>query len=482
MFSLRRALSQFVAQKETHSSTAMLGSAIRAVGLATQLGVLVLMGRLLPKSVFGDAVLVFTGYRLLSYAIGSGAGSLLVYHVSRHSGDTGLDLQLSRRLNLITLALAAVVCTVCLLLAPSVSALFDKPGMAVWMLHMSPLIVAGALLQVTSSSLDARNRVTHSILLTELIPNLLRMLGIACVALFKFPQIAVAWVFWLAVAVPWMFDAWRLFGRSPPRVQLDLRWADARYAFWLGTYPLLGMQLQGIDMVIAGILFPSSAVAEYSIASRLATLFPFLQQMVVRVFTPQSGPLFKQNDVAKINRELESLRHLSLASTASMAAIILVAAPVVVYLMGDYTAGLGVLVALAIPPLIRSNFAGIEVVLKMRAQGWVLAVSAVASLFVVVVGTWFLHGAIAMYSLPVSMLISAVSINLLIAWHIHRGGIEIASLKLAPLIASACVALALAIMLLPQVATSLVGGAFMGLVAWVAVRHQKIRPNYNAVS
>lgn len=467
------ALTRFYAKMARNvSSPALLGALIRAVSLASQLLVLVLMGRLLPKNDFGDAILVFTSYRLLSFAIGSGAGSLLVYHVARHGGDAALDLYLSRRLTVVTGILAGGVSFACALSAPFISHLFGKPGMAAWLVHMSPLVLFGALLQVSASSLDGRNRVTDSILLTELTPNLLRTFGMTCVAMCGLPQIAVGWVFWLAVAAPWIIDALRLLARRVPSTIKQFGRLDARYAFWMGIYPLLGMQLQGVDMLIAGALFSSGTVAEYSIASRLATLFPFLQQIIVRVFVPRSGPLFKKSDTETINHELEELRRTSLASTAGMAAVILLFAPVVLHLMGDYSAGLGVLAALALPPLVRSNFAGIEVVLKMRAQGRALAVIAATSLLVIVLGSWLLHGIIGVYALPASMLVSAISINSLMALRIHRSGIDITSRKLAPLIVGACVALVFAVWWLPPVAAALASGVLMSNVAWIAYRSQ----------
>jgi O-antigen/teichoic acid export membrane protein len=452
----------------THSA-APFGALIRAAGLGTQLLVLILIARLLPKSVFGDAILVFTAYRMLSYAIGSGIGSLLVYHVARDDGAAALDLYLTRRLTLATAVLAGSTGIGCALLAPTISGLFQKPGMTDWLVHMSPLVLFGALLQVTASSLDARNRVTQSILLTELAPNVVRVLGIACVAIWELPGLAVAWMFWLSVAAPWAFDATRLLSRKAPTNIKQLGWADARYAFWLGAYPLLGMQLQGIDMLIVGLLFSSTAVAEYSVASRLATLFPFLQQIVVRVFTPRSGPLFKRNDTANINLELRRLRHLSLASTAAMTAVVLAAAPVIMRVMGDYSAGLGVLIALAIAPLIRSNFAGIEVVLKMRAQGSVLAASAAGTLVLIVTGCWALSGPIGLFALPISMLVSAISINAIIAWRVRQSHVQIADWNLAPLIVCACVLLTVAILWLPPLTNALVSAVAMIVVAWLAI-------------
>jgi hypothetical protein len=131
-----------------------------------------------------------------------------------------------------------------------------------------------------------------------------------------------------------------------------------------------------------------------------------------------------------------------------------------------------VLAALAIPPLVRSNFAGIEVVLKMRSQGRALAMIAAVTLLVIVAGSWLLHGVIGLYALPVSMLVSAISINSLMAWRIHRSGIDITSWRLVPLIVGACVALMLTILWLPPVTTALVGGLLMANVAWLAYRNR----------
>lgn len=447
------------------------GAVIRAAGLATQILVLILMGRLLSKDVFGDAILVFTIYRLLSYAVGSGLGSLLLYHVARRVDDTALDLRLNRSITLAAWLIAGAISIICFGLSQVIARLFDKPGMETWLMHMAPLILFGALLQVTASSLDARNKVTRSICVTELAPNLLRLVGMGGVSFLDLPQIAVAWVFWVAVALPWLFDAARLF--HPTSGMERLRMKDARYASWLAVYPLLGMQLQGIDMLIAGLLFSSAGVAEYAIASRLATLYPFLQQMVVRVFTPRSGALFQRNDIETINRELTKLRRLSLISTASMAASILIGAPLIILSMGNYLESLILLVILAIPPLVRSNFAGIEVVLKMRGNGQTLAMIAAATLLIMVVGAWTMHPVFGSYAIPISMFMSAIFINPLVSWRIGLGGIRIADWKPIPLIAVASVTLIGLTWLFPPTTAAVLGGLCMAVVAVIA----SVRPH-----
>lgn len=442
---------------------AMLGAVIRAAGLGTQLLVLILMGRLLPKSTFGDAILVFTIYRLISYGIGSGLGSLIIYHVARRIDDVPLDVRLTRTVTLAATVVAGAATLMCILFSQPIAALFDKPDMAPWLVHMAPMVLFGALLQVTASSLDARALVSRSIVLTELTPNLLRLAGMAAVVWMGLPQTAIAWVFWIAAAVPWLLDSLRLLSPLVKGME-GLTLSDMRYAFWLAVYPLLGMQLQGIDMLIVGALFSSALVADYSIASRLATLFPFLQQMVVRVFTPHSGLLFQRNDIEKINLELKQLRRLSLVSTCVMSAAILLGAPVIVQLMGDYGDSLVVLVALAIPPLVRSNFAGIEVVLRMRGHGASMALIAAATAATIVIGSLSLHSLVGLYALSISMTASAIFINAFAASRIRRAGIYITDWRSVPLIAGTCTILALAALFFTPVPAALLSGAVLAIV------------------
>jgi len=391
----------------------LINASIKALSIGSQFLLLILMAREIPKEEFGNAMLAFTIFRLMSLAIGSGMGSIVLYHVSKRIHDLTLDIRLTRSVTLFTILITIPLTFLFTNFSNEVAILFSKPSLAPWLFAMAPLVLFGSLIQITSNSLDARSKVTRSIIITEVVPNIIRLTGVIGMILLELPHISLSYIFWIASAIPWAVDALRLFDQSVRGFERLSFW-DFKYAGWLTLYPLLGMQLQGIDMIIVGAFFSSNLVAEYSIASRIASLYPFLQQMVARVFVPRSGPLFQEREIGKINKELKVLRENSLATTSVMISILLISSLIIFNYMPAYKEIYGLLIIFSIPPLVRCAFVGIDVTLRMEGKGFTLTLISISILFIIATGTYFLHEKIGLYSLPVSMIISTISINTLI--------------------------------------------------------------------
>jgi O-antigen/teichoic acid export membrane protein len=404
------------------------GSLARVFALGSQVVALVAMSRILEKEEFGNAMIAFATYRLLSLFAGSGLGSLVVYHVSRAGGDHAVDIRLSRSASLAALLISCCLAALTFVFAPEIAALFEKPSLAKWLQHMAPMLPFGALVLITSASLDARSRVNDSILLTEFLPNLLRLIGFPAVLLLQLPGIAVAHVLWISLALPWLWDARRLLTSHVAGMASLTRW-DTRYSGWLSFYPVLGQQLQGVDILIAGYLFSSAVVADYSIAARLAVFYPFVQYIAVRSFTPRAGALFEKGDPAAIDGELAQLRRRSIVSVLVLTGMIIATAPLTLRLFGDYAGAVPMLIALAFPALFRSAFAGVDVVLRITGRAAPSTLAVGGAMIVVIAGTFAVENALGIFALPASMLLASMVFNPLMAIVARREGVTPVSIR-----------------------------------------------------
>lgn len=409
----------------------LLGSIARVVALGSQFLVLLIMGKILPKAEFGDAMIVFTIYRLASLGLGGGLGSVVIYHVSRRVDESRLDARIMRSTTVLAFFLSTLLAFCSVRYSNLICDWFQKPGMSVWLVNMAPLIPFGTLLQLTASSLDARRLVARSIAVTELAPNVLRLILLCLVAALSLPKSAVASALWIALALPWATSTYSLLITIKDGFERLTFW-DFKYATWSAVYPIAGQQLQGLDMIIVGSLFTSSQAADYTIASRLASFFPFLQQIVARTFVPECGSLIHSGQIEKLNSRLSEFRTESVLMIGALTSLILFVAPVFTGLMGDYHGALSILVALAIAPLIRSLFVGVDVVLRMQGRAGYAAIISVSSAFVVVVMSFALHEKLGIFAIPFAMFASAVSINTAAALLIKRTGIQVYGLNHAP--------------------------------------------------
>jgi len=401
----------------------MWGSLARIFALGSQVVVLVAMSRILEKEEFGNAMIAFAAYRLLSMVAGSGLGSLVVYHVSRAGGEYAADIRLSRSASLAALVVSCLLAGLAIVLAPEIARLFEKPSLSAWLIHMSPMLPFGALILITSASFDARSRVNESIMITEFLPNLLRLIGFPAVLLLQLPGLAVAHVLWISLALPWLWDARRLLASGVSGMTKLTRW-DLRYSGWLSFYPVLGQQLQGVDILIAGYLFASSVVADYAIASRLAVFYPFVQYIAARSFAPRAGALFEKGDASAIDRELVQLRRRSILSVLALTGVIIATAPLTLRLFGDYGGAVPMLIALAFSAVFRSAFAGVDSVLRITGRAAASTLSVGGAMVVVIAGTLALENLLGIYALPVSMLLAAMIFNPLMTFVARREGVK----------------------------------------------------------
>ena len=63
---------------------------------------------------------------------------------------------------------------------------------------------------------------------------------------------------------------------------------------------LFANQLGAVDIVIASVLFPSATVADYAVAARLAALFTFFEQALLKRFAPRAGRLLQIKDDGRL--------------------------------------------------------------------------------------------------------------------------------------------------------------------------------------
>ncbi|WP_186424459.1 lipopolysaccharide biosynthesis protein [Pannonibacter sp. I15F10I1] len=418
--------------------TLVFGSGARIFALGSQFVVLLILSRIMSKENFGDLMVVFAVYRLGSMALGTGLGNLVLYHVGRSGGDVGLDRRIHRSATLAGMMFAGVLTSLSILFAETIATVFGKPGLITWLVHMAPLMLFGTLNTVAVGSLDGRSRITTAIMISEVVPNAIRLGGLALIPTFDLPVYCAAHVLWISVALPWFWEARHLVSRDHPGLSAMSTW-DARYAGFYALNVIAGQQLQGVDIIIAGMLFSSEQVAGYAIVSRIATLFPFFQQIMLRKSAADVGHLLQNREYLELNAKLSMLRRWSLISFGVVAGVIILASPFILKLFGSYSDQVILLIILTTPALVRSIFVGNDLILKMDGRAGISLLFVIASFFIVCAAPWLATDHFGVYALPLGMFISAVVLNPIIASIISRYSIQSVEYnEWLPLVASLC--------------------------------------------
>ena len=440
------------------------GSGARVFALGSQFVVLVILSRIVDQGTFGDLMIVFALYRIVSLGLGMGLGSTILYHIGRSGGDHAMNIRLHRSVTVLALAVSGVTAAAFIGFNGQIAEMFSKPGVSIWLVQMAPFVIFSTLNFVAMGSLEGRSRINSAIVLSEVIPNGFRLLALPVIALLHLPPWTIAHVMWIALALPWAMEARHLFNSSVRGMQRLTGW-DIRYATLYAANTAVSLQLQGIDMIVVGALFDSKSTAAYAISSRLATLFPFFQQIILRNFAPRAGALLSSGNLAQLNKELATNKRWSVLSVCALTGAILVSTPILLPLFGNYIGSIPLLIALAAPPVVRSLFAGGDAILRMSGRaGYSFAISCVSAVFLIAIPV-LTHGWLGIPSIAAGMMASAVVLNPAIALMLKRHGFTILQAPDLPIVALGIVVLAAATKAGGPATEGFVAGAGMLAVA-----------------
>ncbi|WP_235917782.1 lipopolysaccharide biosynthesis protein [Croceibacterium xixiisoli] len=394
------------------------GGFSRIFSLGSQFVVLLLLGKLLEKSDFGDFMIVFALMRVLSLGLGSGLATLLVYHISRNASEEQED-RLHRSVGLLGLVLAGITALVLTLAAPWIAEAFDKPGLAFWIGWMAPFFLFSTMLTVSCGALDGRGRITRSIVFSEFLPNLIRLMLLPALLLLGYGNLAVVAVMLVSVVMPWLFML-PMFKRNLRAGFARLTGWDLSYSGKLTLHSFAAMQMQGIDMLVVGWLFSSTAAADYAIASRVAALVPFLQQIIVKGFMSKAGKAIHENAHDTLQTEIDKSRYTAALLVTATAVAAMIAYPILMLVMGDFGGSMPLFTLLAAGAIFRSYFPGADALIRVAGHanfslGIMLTSAAMLLVMPFILSEW-----IGTYAVALSMLVSGMVLNPVMARFIHR--------------------------------------------------------------
>lgn len=394
------------------------GGFSRIFSLGSQFVVLLLLGKLLEKSDFGDFMIVFALMRVLSLGLGSGLATLLVYHISRNASEEMED-RLHRSVGLLGLILAGATALALSLCAPWIANAFDKPGLAFWIGWMAPFFLFSTMLTVSCGALDGRGRITRSIVFSEFLPNLIRLMSLPALLLLGYGNIAVVAVMLVSVVIPWLIML-PMFLRNLGAGFARLTGWDLSYSGKLTIHSFAAMQMQGIDMLVVGWLFSSTAAADYAIASRVAALVPFLQQIIVKGFMSKAGKAIHEQARDVLQVEIDKSRYTAALLVTATAVAAMAGYPVLMLVMGDFGGSMPLFTILAAGAIFRSYFPGADALIRVSGHanfslGVMLTSVAILLLMPFALSEW-----IGTYAVALSMLISGMLLNPIMAAFIHR--------------------------------------------------------------
>lgn len=396
-----------------------LGTCSRVFALGSQFVVLILLGSLLEKTDFGDFMIAFALMRLLSQGLGTGLATLLIYHVSR---DAAVDRQhaLHRTAMMAGLLVAGGAALSLALGADAIAGAFNKPSLTFWLRGLALFLTFSTLLTISTGLYDGRGEITRSILMSEFAPNLIRLILLPMQFALLPGNMAVVIVMTLSVMLPWTIMLPHLFGARAAGFARLTRW-DACYSSKLTLHSFAAMQMQGIDMLVVGWLFSSVFSADYALASRVAALVPFFQQIIVKGFMAKAGRAIHVGDHILLQEEVSRSRRNCVLLVTATAVAALIGYPLLLHMqLGGFAGSQPLLAALVLAPVIRSYFPGADALLRIAGFANNSLGIMLASAALLIVTPLLLAPVVGIYSIAIGMFLSAILLNPLIVRIVRR--------------------------------------------------------------
>lgn len=420
------------------------GSGARLFGLASQFVVLVLLSRFLSKANFGDLMTAFGFYRLAGAALGVGGSLVLLFHVSRRHDDHDGEIRLHRFSAVLAAIPSAALALGAVFAAGPIAAALHKPGLAPWLQQLAPFLVFTTLLIVATGAVEGRSRIVESIFYGDVAPNIVRIVLLPLIAVLHLPEIYVAHVLTLSVLLPWLWLARRLCDRAVRGWRPWSKW-DYGYCGKFVAATLFANQLGAADIVIASVLFPSVAVADYAVATRLAALFNFFQLALLKRFAPRAGRLLQADDNAALHREFEVCRRLTVGCVALTISAVLLLAPVLLPILGHFNNARTLMIWLAVPCFIASFYATSDRLLIIAGQANVALVVTASSFLMLSASPFATAPWLGPVAMPAAMILSVLLFYPIVAKRARELlGVRTIALREGALMACGCVALATA--------------------------------------
>lgn len=407
------------AQYQGYLGILLVGSGARVFGLASQFVVLVILGRMLGKAEFGDLMAAFGFYRLAAVAIGTGASLVVLFHVSRRSRDKNFEVRLHRFSALLAAIVSAAISLIGALSAPLIARTLGKPGLEVWFQHLAPLGVFNSLLIIATGALEGRSRITHSIVVGEVAPNAVRIVLLPLVALIGLPDVYIAHVLTLSVLLPWLFSLPRLLDRSVGGLSVWKPW-DYSYSGKFVVANLFAYQLASVDILVMSVLFSSETVGDYAIAARIAALFSFFQLAMLKRFAPRAGEIIAKGDMAALRSEVAACQRVTIGCGALTIASILIIAPYLLPLFGNFSGAFGFLTLLAVPCFLQSFYATSDRLLVIAGHANVALTLTASSFAVLALSPFVTAPWLGPIAVPAAMIASAILFNPIIAVRVRQ--------------------------------------------------------------
>lgn len=367
-------------------SASIVGLIGKAFNMISMLGILWLLNAILDKEGFGLFMVAFSLMFTIAMVIASGFQSLLIYHVSRlvdqddEEKITAITSQIFWMVIIISLLASIIIYSV----SAGIELLMELPDLSTWLKLMALFIPAHAAAIVLPTLPLARHNSERTVFYQEILLNALRVLFLAIIWISGAAIAYIAGAYIISAIIPVVL----VFIKYPswPRVKnLPLTLWDFKYVGKISLFQLLNQPFRGFDVLLVGAFASAGAVADYTMATRLAQLLWIPKHAVSQLQVPRMGALLDKKDYTQLMHEYNAMRTITLFFAMGGCAFLALLGSWLLSFFGNYSGAYSILMLLALAAVIRTGVGASGSILSQSGHaGWSAIMASVSMVTTIV--------------------------------------------------------------------------------------------------
>lgn len=440
------------------------------------IAVLWLLNVILPKTEVGFCLLSLMFVTLVGVVIGMPFQKLIVFYLSRAAQPADASMQdiagpPAGKLLTVPLVLAIIAALGIALASDAVSDAIAKPGMAIWLSAMAISLPFTVLRDFLTAVLSARQDIGMASMFGHAFPAVGRALGLGMLAL---AGVSNPWGIALVFGLAQLFTCVPMIRRSrifPMPFSGTFGSWDWGYCASIAFTQLCIQPSRTIDAFFVGTMLPSTAVADYMLANRFASLALLPKQALGSLQTPRIGNHLSKGDTTLLQHEYDQTRWLALLIALAGAVIMLLFAGWFLSLFGNYAGAVSILTILYAAMLVRIGTGNSGEYLNMAGYGGRVLTITLVSLAVTVVAMLVLVPVLGARGAAGSVLLGAIVGNGLLAaairWTDQLGTLDSFTLL------TICMSVLTLILVSANIIDSRFGALLIGLITGAGVMKKR---------
>lgn len=366
-------------RKEKYFQDSIVGAAGKVIGIISGYGSLWLLTTILSETNYGAYVTGFAVVGLLSLVAQFGLRQATTQRVAKLTLKQDISATRYAGAAITWVGIAGTILAVTIwILAPFFRGII-QPDLIFWVQSLGALLPGMALRSICSGILRGFEMVSEAIIVTQIITQLIRLVGLGLSLAFWQSPTAVVLAIAASVYIPVIIIAALSKGWKYLNIT-GIPMSHIRFSAYLFINSLASQFLKRTDILLLSGLATLAGAGEYNVAWKIAFVAQYGDKILTNVLQPRVSKFLEQGEIKDLIKEFDMVRDLSIAAGLPPLIVVIIFGRDLLILFGQYSDQYNVLLLLTVGALINASFGSIGQILLMGKHGRLILLNTIISL------------------------------------------------------------------------------------------------------